>query len=580
MNDTRVKVTSFFLTLGFVLVIFRLLYWQVIAGEELRALGESQYRQTYEIHAKRGEIRTSDGFPLATNQTTHLIFAYKPNLTKQANEIARALAPILAPSLSLQEETTQSAILANPRVKEAYEQLYAKLSRNDVVWIPLVRNASADQKKAIDDLGFDGVGTEASYIRDYPEATMASRLLGFVGNDSAGNPQGYFGLEGFYDLELQGRPGVLRHETDAAGRPILIGNYEEIEAKDGRDIILHLNRAIQWIVEKRLKEGLTKYGAASGDVVVMEPTTGAVLAMASLPAYDPLHYSASLEDSYSNPVISETYEPGSTFKILVMAAALDTDAVTPETRCRSCDGPVDIGGYTIRTWNNQYHPDVDMREVIQYSDNVGMVFVAQQLGVDRLYEYLTRFGMDGKTGIDLEEETDSILRPSDEWKPIDLATAAFGQGVAITGMQMVRAVAAIANGGVLMKPHVVSRVMGESPITITPSSTRRVVQEETANIMKEMMVNAVENGEAKWAKPKGITVAGKTGTAQIPVAGHYDEEKTITSFVGFAPADDPKFVMLVRLREPESSPWGSETAAPLWFTISEDILEYYGVPRQ
>ncbi|MCX6724743.1 MAG: penicillin-binding protein 2, partial [Candidatus Shapirobacteria bacterium] len=293
---------------------------------------------------------------------------------------------------------------------------------------------------------------------------------------------------------------------------------------------------------------------------------------------DPGKFFAYDKSLYSNPAVALSYEPGSTFKVLVMSAALNEEVVKPETRCDKCDGPRVISDYTIKTWNEKYFPDSTMTEVIQHSDNIGMVFVGEKLGVEKMYSYLQKFGLGQSTGIDLEDEASPKLRPKNEWKLIDLATASFGQGVALTPIQMVRAVAAVANGGKLMKPYLVKQVLSEGEKTeIQPKIEGEVLRPVTASVMTEMMVNAVDNGESKWAKPKGYRIAGKTGTAQIPVAGHYDQEKTIASFVGFAPADNPQFVMLVLLREPTSSPWGAETAAPLWFDIAKEIFTYYGI---
>jgi cell division protein FtsI/penicillin-binding protein 2 len=398
-----------------------------------------------------------------------------------------------------------------------------------------------------------------------------------VGKDTVGEAKGYFGLEGLYDLELRGRSGVVSQEKDASGKPILIGEYHELEAVNGRSLVLNLDRAVQKIVEDYLNKGLAKYKASKGEVIVMDPKSGKIIAMAAFPNYDPANYEEFDKNLFRNPCIAETYEPGSTFKVLVMAAAIDSGVVKPDTVCDICSGPVRIGSYTIGTWNDQYHPGIDMKGVIERSDNVGMVFVSQKLGKEKLLDYLTKFGIGKKTGIDLEEEQSPELRNSENWKDIDVATAAFGQGVAVTAMQMVRSVAAIANHGLLPTPQVVNRVIGESEIPLSINIPNRVISEKTAAAMTKIMVNAVDKGEAKWAKPKGYNIAGKTGTAQVPVSGHYDDEKTIASFVGFAPAENPLFVMLVKLREPQTSPWGSETAAPLWFSIAKELFLYYGV---
>lgn len=264
-------------------------------------------------------------------------------------------------------------------------------------------------------------------------------------------------------------------------------------------------------------------------------------------------------------MVAGSYEPGSTFKSLVMAAAIHDKLITPQTMMDE-SGPVESGPYFIRTWNNEYHGSISMTQVLEYSSNVGMVFVAKKLGHDRLLSAIKRFGFGKPTNIDLEDESSPTLRDDNAWAEVDELTASFGQGIAVTPIQMVTAVAALANGGKLMQPHVVKEIREGSGrvIPVKPKVVRQVISPEAARITAEMMVEAVDKGEAKWAKPVGYRIAGKTGTAQIPVAGHYDETKTIASFVGFAPVDDPKFVMLVTLREPQSSQWGSETAAPLF----------------
>jgi cell division protein FtsI/penicillin-binding protein 2 len=310
----------------------------------------------------------------------------------------------------------------------------------------------------------------------------------------------------------------------------------------------------------------------------MDPNTGGILAAAAFPSYDQRKFTDYDKDLYAQPLVSETYEPGSTFKALVMAAGLNEKVITPSTAFTE-DGPLKIGDYLIRTWNNEYHGQQTMTEVLEHSSNPGMVFVGRQLGRDRLYNYIQKFGFGDKTGVDLEGEEASYLRPLNDWGEIDLATASFGQGIAVTPIQMIRAIASLANGGKLMEPHLVKRMINPNGKTleIAPKVIRDVISPATAKIITEMMITAVDQGDAKWAKPKGYRIAGKTGTAQIPVQGHYDEKKTIASFVGFAPADDPRFVMLVTLREPSSSQWGSETAAPLFFTIAKELYSYYGI---
>jgi cell division protein FtsI/penicillin-binding protein 2 len=559
----RINLLLIFFILFGGLVGYKLFYWQVLKSEELAAAAERQHWVSFEIPAKRGDILAADGFPLATSEEAFLVFASIPDLKEKPEVVASKIAPLLA---------------EGGEVAETEQMIKQRLSREDLVWVPLRHKVSRQAKENLEKLNISGIGFEEEEKRNYPEGSASAHLLGFVGADINGKDKGYFGLEGYYDLELRGQPGFVRREKDALGRPILVGESRQEERVNGKSLLTTIDRSVQLIVEEKLKKGLKRYGAVSGSVVVMNPRNGAILAMASLPNYDPAYYWKYDKSLFPNPVIASSYEPGSTFKVLVMAAAIDSGVVSPETRCDKCSGPRNISGYTIRTWNDKYFPNSTMTEIIQHSDNVGMVFVSEKLGKEKLLAYIKNFGFGKPTGIDLQEEVSPPLRPDSEWKPIDLATASFGQGIAVTPLQMVRAVGAIANKGKLVKPFVVKKIIGEDKEKEIPLPEGvQVIKASTAAIITEMMVNAVDNGEAKWAKPRGFRIAGKTGTAQIPVAGHYDEEKTIASFVGFAPADEPKFVMLVTLREPTSSPWGSETAAPLWFDIASELFTYFGI---
>jgi cell division protein FtsI/penicillin-binding protein 2 len=310
----------------------------------------------------------------------------------------------------------------------------------------------------------------------------------------------------------------------------------------------------------------------------MDPKTGTILAMASWPGYAPAEYNRYETRNYSNPVVGDAFEPGSIFKVMVMAAAIDSDAVETDTICDICDGPVKIDKYEIKTWNDEYRPNSNMTDVIVNSDNVGMVFVGQKLGLKRFLDYFDRFGFTEATGIDLEDEIVTRPKPDSQWTYVDLATASFGQGFLATGMQLLTAVSAIANGGELVQPQLVEAIIsGEQTLELKPKIKHRVISQDSARAIKDIMVAAASSGEAKWASVKGYKVAGKTGTAQVAVGGKYAEEKTNASFVGFAPADDPKFAMLVTLKEPSSSPWASETAAPLWFSIAQDLFNHFNV---
>jgi len=402
--------------------------------------------------------------------------------------------------------------------------------------------------------------------------------LGFLGKTENGSDIGYFGLEGYYDIALSGKPGYSLRQKDVRGAPITAGGVSDVSSLKGANLITHLNKRIQLLLEEKLKEGIDKYGAKQALGIIMEPSSGAVLAMASHPSYDPSKYYEYEDLLFKNPAISDSFEPGSIFKVLVMAAGLDSEVIKPDTKCDICDRPFKIDKYFIKTWNNEYHKDSTMTEVLVNSDNVGMSFIAGKIGKEKLYDYLDKFGIGKNTGIDLQGEISPKMRKRGSWNEVDLATASFGQGIAVTPIQMVTAVSAIANGGVLMQPQVVDRVeIGSWDDEIPVVEKGRVIEEKTASEMIAMMEEAASKGESKWIGLKGFRVAGKTGTAQIPIAGHYDEEKTIASFVGFAPSEDPKFVMLISLMEPESSQWASETAAPLWYSVAKELFTYFGI---
>ncbi len=555
----RVWTVFILICVLFGVILARLFYWQVLHADSLSLAAASQYSLELALPAGRGSIYSSDNSPLVLNQPAYLVYA-EPRFIKDPQSFSRKVSEALS--------------------RDAAD-VFALISEPGRAWVPLEHKVEAGVADTLKALDLTGLGMEKEPKRYYPEASMAAHLLGFVGSDDKGLDKGYFGLEGYYDRELRGKDGAIRIEKDAKGAPILIGESRRIPPTNGRSLRLYTDRTAQRIVEKKLLEGIAKYGAKEGSVVVMDPKTGGILASASYPSYDPLSYSRFSQDLYSNPVVSRSYEPGSTFKVLVMAAAIDAKAVTPATTMNE-SGPVQVGDYSIRTWNNEYHGPVTMTKVLERSSNVGMVYVGQELGREKLLSSIREFGIGELTHVDVEEESAPQLRPDKEWRDIDLATASFGQGIAVTPLQMVRAVGALANDGWLMEPRIVREMVDETGkvVTIKPKRVRQVVSPATSRIIAEMMVAAVDNGEAKWAKPVGYRIAGKTGTAQIPVAGHYDEEKTIASFVGFAPADNPRFVMLVTLREPQSSPWGSETAAPLFFAIARDLFAYWGIAPQ
>ena len=545
------------LVLLFVLIIGRLYYWQIVKAEMLSELAKSQYKGFIKVIPKRGEIKTSDSFPIVTNKVSYLLYV-NPAEVKNKDQTIQLLSSLL--------DLTKASISA---------QLLP-----DKFWVPIKSGIDAKKKEEIVGMQIPGVGFEEHFTRFYPEASVAAHLVGFVGKNEAGEDKGYVGIEGFYDRLLRGKEGYSIELKDALGRPIISERTSMTGGSDGDSLFLGLDRSIQFLIEQRLKDGVERYGALGGMIGIMNPQTGDIIAMASSPTFAPQKYWEYDESLYKNPFITNTYEPGSTLKPIIMAGALDAGLITPQTKCNICVGPVTVSGYDLHTWDDKYYKDTNMIEVIQHSDNIGMVFVAQKLGVDRMISYLTKFGIGEVTGIDLQGETAASLKPRSAWYAVDLATTGFGQGISVTPIELLSAFSTFANNGKLMQPRVVTALENSNgEVFKMPIKVKgKPISEKTAKVMTEILVNAVEKGEAKWAKLKGYRVAGKTGTASIPVKGHYDPNSTIASFIGFAPVDNPKFVMLVILEKPTTSIYAADTAAPMFFDIARDLLSYYGIP--
>ena len=563
----KIRIISALFIILFVALTARLFYWQVIKGASLSDEANNQYSSSQVISAQRGNILAPDGSFWVVRTQAWLIWANPRQIAGNPSDIANKLAPFFVNDIN-----DKQALLTEA------ERLTGLLGKGSVSWVALEQKVDDATKRNIEALGMSGIGFDPQADSYYPEASSAAQVLGFVGKDDKGADIGYFGLEGYYDLPLSGKPGFVGGQKDALGSPILIGGTTEVAAIPGVDLNTNIDKRIQTLVESHLVDGIQKYGAGGGSVTVMDPTNGKILAMASLPSFDPEKYSQYNDTLFKNPVISDSFEPGSILKVVVMAAGLDAGVVSPDTTCDICSGPLKVDKYLIKTWNDVYHPNISMTDVIVDSDNVGMSFVGQKLGADNLYNYLYKFGIGVKTGIDLQGESAPKLRDKGTWNVVDLATASFGQGVAVTGIEMVRAVAAIANGGYLVTPKVVDSTQGDGWQQKAASGPPvRIISQQAAQETTQMMLEAANRGEAKWTRIPGYNVAGKTGTAQIPVAGHYDATNTNHSFIGFAPATNPKFVMLVTLNSPKSSPWAAETAAPLWYSIAKDLFPYLGI---
>lgn len=531
----------------------RLLYWQVLRQPELVQLGEEEHYLSRTIYPQRGTILDRQGWPLALNLYGYDVFA-SPGEINDPLEIAQVLSPILDLS---------SGDLLN-------------LLLIDGPGVTLARGISIEEGQKILSLGLPGVGTVPLPRRVYPEGSLAAQVLGFVNIDG----QGVYGLEGWYQDILQGQPGSRGGEEDPQGLEVIAGYGSYVPPQDGVTLVLTIDRTVQSFVEQELEQALKDSGAESGTIIVMEPKTGAILAMASLPTYNPQrYYETQPQELFVNPAISQVYEPGSIFKIITMAAALDSGLVTPNSTYED-RGTILVGGRPMYNWDYSARGTTTMTELLRYSLNVGAATLSTRLGVEKFYGYVHRFGFGEPSGVDLAAEIAGLVKvPGDAlWYESDLGTNAFGQGIAVTPLQMITSVAAVANGGFIMQPHVLQKIVSpEGGTVFQPVIRRQVISPKTAQDLTQMLVTAVP-GETSLAAVPGYTIAGKTGTAQIPIPGGYDPVWTLASFVGFAPAEDPSFVILVKLDRPTASPWGSVVAAPVFRAVAQELFNYLGIP--
>ena len=546
----KIKFIFLFFIAFYLAIIVRLFFLQVIYSPS----SKSAYLKTNKLYPVRGRIYDLKNQSLVLNQNSYQLYI-EPKKIGDKDKLLQ----LLSKSLEIEEAS-----------------ISAKLDMSKD-WVAISGGLTQEQKDKIDKLKLKGIGFDYQTKRFYPEASLSAHILGFLGKDNQGEDVGYLGLEGFYNRDLRGLPGFVETERDIAGRPILIGVQQRVEAENGRDLILTIDKNIQEISKRRLLEGLEKYKAKKGCIITADPKTMAILSLVCLPDYDLEKYYLFNENFYKNLAISDLYEPGSVFKPLIVAAALEEKKIKPSDTFNET-GQISVGEYNIKTWNDKYEGKISMTRILEKSSNVGMVYIGEKLGNKKIYNYLEKYGFGQNTGIDLEGEASGYLKPQNNWYPIDYATVTFGQGIAVTPIQMIRAFASIINGGDLMKPYIVQKIVSNNKTTeIKPKVERKIISRSTSDIIRKMLVSTVENAEAKWDRPKGFSIGGKTGTAQVPIKGFYDASKTIASFIGFAPASDPKFLTFVVIYEPQTSIWGSETAAPLFFEIAKDLIVYYNI---
>lgn len=573
----RTKIIFLVICFGFMIVVGRLFFWQIVKSTELQTVADNQYLRSFTQTGSRGQILSADGKPLITNQLVYRLFAQPDKLTEDPRQLSRELAEIILAGDEKYQTSSNSAEQKEIQAKlEA--QLSEKLSNKESSWTNLYPQISEETKLQISQRSWEYIGFDPFEIRMYPEASMAAHLTGFVGKDDQGYDVGYFGIEGALEQELKARYQQTTILADAFGNKLSAADNSNQVSLNGREVKTSINREIQFLAESELRKGMERYGAKSGEVIILNPKTGDLLALAAEPKFDQAKFFEYDPKTYANPSLTDVYEPGSTFKLLTVSAGIDAGVINRDTTCTRCSGPRIFGKYTIKTWNDVYNPNISMTDALAKSDNTAMIFIAELLGAERLKSYLEQFGIGEAIHIDLQGDLDTPF--PQKWGPVELATRSFGQGISATSLQLVRAVATIANDGVMMRPRIVTAVTDASGnwIESEPIEERRVVSKETADAVSQMMIAAAEHGEAQWVASKTHHIAGKTGTSQIASGGQYDEEKTIASFIGFAPVDDPQFVMLVKLVEPESSPWAAETAAPLWYKIAHNLFLILNIP--
>ncbi len=552
----RVVAVSLVVALLAAAIWTRLAYWQVLEHGRLSQYASLQYVHDVPLPATRGVIYDRGLQPLAVNVTVYSIFV-SPNAVPPADR--ERVAGGLSQALGVDQS-----------------QLLATLSSNKA-FAYVARRQPKEKADQVSELRLPGVGLEPEPQRSYlpggaPGGSLAANLLGYVNFDG----QGQYGVEGFYDKRLGGKAGFKSTYRDAAGRDIALGPSQHVNPVDGADLVLSLDAGIQYAAEQALARGVQASKGESGSVIVMDPKTGGIIAWADYPTYDANQYSQADPNAVRDRLVSDLYEPGSVMKVPTLTGALDNHAITPTTTIND-PGYISVGGATLRDWDMRNHGTVTMTRVLEESYNVGAVRAEQMEGMPAFYRELQAFGFDGASGVDVAGEVSSPLRPLDQWHQSELATASYGQGIAVNMVQMAAAINVIANGGRYAQPHVVEQIGGKTnPLEMQPQ--RQVVAPDTAAQMKQMMESVVQHGSGYLARVPGFEndQTGKTGTSQMPEAGGYSPDHVWASYAGFLPADNPRFTMLVVVRKPNNGSFdhneGYYVSAPIWKEIAQSIV--------
>ena len=540
---------------GFGIILFRLVTLQVLQAAELTARADRQHQKSVTLEGARGTVVDRHGKVLAMNVEVPSIFGVPTSLDNPANA-ARFLSPVL-------------------HIRR--EEIEKKL-RQEKHFVWLARKIEPEQGHRLEQLSIDGIGMVMEGRRFYPKGPLLAHVLGFVGMDGIGLE----GLERRYETQLHGEKRMTILQRDALGRTVFPKGLREQVPAAGHALTLTIDEVIQYIAEKELEQAVDHSRAKSGTIIVLEPQSGAILAMAVSPRFDPNAVAALAADRWRNRALTDTYEPGSTMKVVVAAAALEERVMMPGSMLFGENGRMTVASTTIH--DHEKLGWMTFAEMIQKSSNIGAAKTGMLLGESRLYRYLQAFGFGQRTDVDLPGEVAGLLKSPREWGRRSLASISMGQEVGVTPLQMVSAVAAIANDGVLMKPYVVSGMRDQKGQLVKetfPHVKRRVVSPATARTLTTILEGVVTSGTGTKAAIPGFRVAGKTGTAQKvdPRTGAYSSALSVGSFVGFVPADSPRLAMIVVIDEPQGEAWGGVVAAPVFRRVGEQVLTYLGVSR-
>lgn len=558
---SRMKIALLIITFVFIVIIARVFYIQVIDYKKLNKYAGNLWSRNLPIKADRGLIYDRNGVVLADNVTTTSLVLI-PNQIKDKEGTTQKLAEILGVS---------------------YEDMYKHVSKKTSIERvhPEGRQLSYETADKIKDLKLDGVYLVKESKRSYPYDTYLAHTLGFVGVDN----QGLSGIELTYDKYLTGEDGAIKYYSDAKGNRLKLKEVYE-QPQDGMNITLTINNEIQSSLERELDNAVTKYDPDRAIGIVMDPNNGEILAMSARPNFSPSNYQDySLEEINRNLPIWATYEPGSTFKIITLAAALEEGKVDLDKDTYNDSGSIKVENATLHCWKHGGHGHETFLQVVENSCNPGFVVLGQRLGKNKLFEYIDKFGFGKKTGIDLNGEGTGIIFNLNKVGPVELATTAFGQGVSVTPIQQITAVSAAINGGKLYKPYIVKSINEPETNTVIQENkktlVRQVISEKTSAEVRRSLESVVANGSGRTAYIDGYRVGGKTGTAQKVENGHYLDNNYILSFIGFLPADDPQVVVYVAVDNPKGTvQYGGTTVGPIAKAVLKDSIKALNIERR